>query len=74
MGLKSRHSLAGCLYLKVSLKAAVKEPAEKRIHFQAFAYPATACNSSWTLTLKTSVLCLLSVWSFPRFSAMWAFP
>lgn len=42
MGLKSRHGLVGCLYLKVSLKAAVKEPAEKKIHFQAFAHPASS--------------------------------
>ena len=42
MDLKSRHSLAGCLYLRVSLKAAGKEPAEQRIHFQAFAHPASS--------------------------------
>lgn len=38
MDLKSRHSLAGGLYLN----AAVKEPAEKRIHLQASAHPASS--------------------------------
>ena len=40
MGLESRYGLPGCLCLKVSLKAAIKEPAEGRIHFQAFVHAA----------------------------------